>query len=72
MANLTTYTFGQLVSNIATAIQGSARSLLDFTVGLSAARDRGSGFGCVPMASGHHFAVADSHARLHQCRLGPR
>jgi uncharacterized phage protein gp47/JayE len=33
MANLTTYTFSELVSQIATAIQGSASALYDFTVG---------------------------------------
>lgn len=30
---LTTYTFAQLVNNIATAVQGSASALVDFTVG---------------------------------------
>jgi uncharacterized phage protein gp47/JayE len=33
MATLTTYTFSQLVSNVATAVQGAASALLDFTVG---------------------------------------
>src|ERR1700722_20389393 len=33
MASLQTFTFSDLVSNIATAIQGSASALLDFTVG---------------------------------------
>src|SRR4051794_26633430 len=33
MAQLITYTFSQIVSNIATAVQGSAKSLLNFTVG---------------------------------------
>jgi hypothetical protein len=33
MASLQTYTFTELVSNIATAVQGSASALLDFTVG---------------------------------------
>lgn len=33
MANLTTYSFSQLVSNFATSVQASASSLLDFTVG---------------------------------------
>jgi uncharacterized phage protein gp47/JayE len=33
MASLQNYTFSQLVSNIATAVQGAASSLVDFTVG---------------------------------------
>lgn len=33
MAQLTIYTFSQVVSNIATAVQGSASALLNFTVG---------------------------------------
>ncbi len=33
MATLQTYTFGTLVSNFATAVQGAATALLDFTVG---------------------------------------
>lgn len=33
MASLQTYTLSQIVSNIATAVQGSAKALLNFTVG---------------------------------------
>lgn len=33
MASLQVYTFSQIVSNIATAVQGAASSLMDFTVG---------------------------------------
>lgn len=33
MANLTTQSFGAIVSNFATAVQGSASSLIDFSVG---------------------------------------
>ena len=33
MANLTTKTFAQLVSDQVTAIQGAARTLIDFTIG---------------------------------------
>jgi integrase len=33
MASLQTFTFSQLVSNIATAVQGAATALLDFNVG---------------------------------------
>src|SRR3954466_6312496 len=33
MATLQTYTFGQIVSNTATAVQGSASALMNFAVG---------------------------------------